>query len=53
MMIEMRDDNTNIPANEQTKMGTLALEFIHEAKSGTDPVREAATVVRAFLVKIW
>jgi hypothetical protein len=47
MTIEMMEDSTNIQANEQTKMGTLALEFIHEAKSGAEPLKEDATVVRA------
>jgi len=53
MKIEIREDKTNIQANEQMKIGTLALEFIHEAKSGAELPTEDATVVRAVWVKIW
>jgi hypothetical protein len=52
-MTEIREDNTNIQANEQTKIGTFALEFIHEATAGIEPFREFATLFKAVLVKIW
>jgi hypothetical protein len=53
IITEMREDNTNIQANEQMKIGTFALEFIHEATAGIEPLREFATLFKAVLVKIW
>jgi hypothetical protein len=47
MKIEMRDDKTNIQANEQMKIARSAFEFIHEARTGIETPKEDATVVRA------
>jgi hypothetical protein len=49
MTIEMRDDKTNIQANEQTKIAKSACAFISEAKIGM----ELPKVVKADRVKIW
>jgi len=48
MKIEMRDDKTNIQANEQMKTARSTFEFINEARTGSEPPKEAVTVVRAF-----
>jgi hypothetical protein len=47
MKIEMRDDRTNIQANEQMKIVKSAFEFIHEARTGREPPKKDVTVVRA------
>jgi len=47
MTIEMRADKTNIHANEQMKIVRFAFEFINAARTGTEPFKEAARVVRA------
>jgi hypothetical protein len=47
MIIETRADRTNIQAKEQMKTAVVELEFSSEAKGGTMPSKEAATVFRA------
>ena len=47
MKIEMRDDRTNIQANEQMKIVKSAFEFIHEDRTGREPPKEDVTVARA------
>lgn len=45
--IDIRDDKTNIQANEQMKIAKSAFEFISEANPGIEPSIEKVTVVRA------
>ena len=47
MTIEMRDDKTNIQANEQTKTNRFEFEFIDEDRNGMEPTKECDNVVRA------
>ena len=47
MIIEMRDDKTNIQAKEQMKTARSPFELISEARAGMKPLKEDATVVRA------
>ena len=47
MTIEMRDDKTNIQANEQMKIASSAFESIKEARTGIEAPKEDVTVVRA------
>jgi hypothetical protein len=48
MIIEISADRTNIQANEQMKIVRSAFEFINEARTGREPFKEDATVVRAY-----
>ena len=45
--IEIRDDKTNIQANEQMKTAKSAFEFINEANAGIESPKEKVNVVRA------
>jgi hypothetical protein len=47
MSIEIRDDKTNIQANEQIKIVKSAFEFINEANAGLDPPKEKVIDDRA------
>ena len=47
MKIEMREDKTNIQANEQMKIVKSAFEFINEANTGIEPPKDKVNVVRA------
>ena len=51
--IEIKDDKTNIQANEQMKVANSAFELMNDAKPGVKTPRDAATVVKADFVKIW
>ena len=51
--IEIRDDRTNIQANEQMKVANSAFELMKDARPGVKPLKDDATVVRADCVKIW
>ena len=46
MNIEIRDDKTNIQANEQMKIVRSAFEFINKASAGIEPPEEKVNVVR-------
>jgi hypothetical protein len=48
MNIEIRDDKTNIQANEQMKIVRSAFEFINKANAGIDPPKETVNVVKLF-----
>jgi hypothetical protein len=45
--IDIRDDKTNIQANEQMNIVKSAFEFINKANAGIVPPKEKVTVVRA------